>query len=281
MMLFRVPLAVGEGLMQRLSFRGVPSRAWRVPSVAGIDHIAARRHKAGVPGCRTIGEAIATMTELGERFEAEHGPHDGVLWFNRLYLAVTKGVQEAVNQDGYFSDPTMIAELDVLFAQLYFDGVDAADRGEEHPAWAWRILLESRSNPDILPIQFAVAGMNAHINHDLPIALLEQWERHGRRPSHHGAAYADYTKINKILKREEMLLKGSLEQGIPRALDSGPLGKLEDKLALWIVEDARARAWQTAHHLWSVRHVPALRRAWLTTVDGAVAAIGKLLLEPV
>lgn len=279
-MLFRTPLAAGEGLVPRLLLR-MPGLARRLPSTAGIGRVRQPPLTATRSSGRTITDVIAEMTNLGARLEAQNGADDGVLCFNRLYLAVTKAVQEAVQQPDYFSDPSQIAELDVLFAQLYFDVVDALERGEEPRTSAWRVLFEARSNPNILPIQFAAAGMNAHINHDLPIALLEQWERHGRRPSTTSEAYADFEKVNRILKKEELQLKPSFEQGLPQELDSGALGRLEDKLALWIVEDARARAWETAQHLWSVRNIPPLRSAWLTTVDGAVGALGTVLLDPV
>ena len=67
------------------------SRAPRLPSVA--------------PVCRTIDDVIGRMTDLGDRFEQQHGPRDGLLCFHRLYLAVTRGVKGAVEQPGYFPRP--------------------------------------------------------------------------------------------------------------------------------------------------------------------------------
>ncbi len=37
---------------------------------------------------------------------------------------------------------------------------------------AWRPLVEQRAAAGIEPIQFALAGMNAHINHHLPLATV-------------------------------------------------------------------------------------------------------------
>jgi hypothetical protein len=37
---------------------------------------------------------------------------------------------------------------------------------------AWRPLVERRALPGIEPVQFALAGMNAHTNHDLPVAMV-------------------------------------------------------------------------------------------------------------
>jgi hypothetical protein len=234
--------------------------------------------------CRSIDDVIAKMESVGERFETEHGPHDGVLCFNRLYLEVTMAVKRAVKDAGYFSNPELISRLDVIFAQLYFDAVDALDRAKRHRAWGWRVLFEARDRPDVFPIQFAAAGMNAHINHDLPIALLELWRSGSGRPARNGAAYADYLRINEILAEVEHAAKRELEPSLLHTieeLDHEHLGRLDDKLALWAVDEARANAWDTAARLWDVRGLPLVRRAWLSLVGAGVGALGKILLEPV
>jgi hypothetical protein len=269
------PDAAGAGQVLRSALGSVSTISGRLATATGVER------GAVAPGRGSIDEVIVRMTMLGARLEAERGANDGVLWFNRLYLEVTKAVGLAVRQPGFFADPGMIAELDVIFAQLYFEAVDAADRHGQASTLAWKALLRSRGDSDILPIQFALAGMNAHINHDLPIALVQQWTRHGKRASGNGAAFADFEKINQILKREESILKRSFEPPLLRELDAGQLGALEDKLSLWVVADARARAWRTGQHLWSLRHLPPLRAVLLAAVDVRVGLLGRALLEPV
>jgi Family of unknown function (DUF5995) len=222
---------------------------------------------------KTIEDVIEEMTAIGGRLSSTPGPGFGVYCFNRMYLAVTEGVKQAVDTAGYFEEPQRIAQLDVLFAQLYFDAVEANEAGGRPPS-AWRVLFEDDGSDDILPIQFAVAGMNAHINHDLPIALLEQWKRDGHRPPTTGPAHADYTKINQILKAEEAREKASL---IPTDLrdieefDHDLLGRVDNRLALCVVETARAAAWNRAGVLWRFRRIPLARRiilAWVNWVTG-------------
>jgi hypothetical protein len=232
--------------------------------------------------CRTIDDVITKMTSLGERMEAQYGPRDGVLCFNRLYLAVTKGVKRAAARRGYFHDAASISQLDIVFAQLYFDAVDAVEAGERAPTDSWRVLFARRGEAGVLPIQFAVAGMNAHINHDLPLALLEQWESLDGRPGDASPAFEDFTKVNRILKQEEAKEKGRLEPADLKALER-ELGtaRLDAKLALFVVETARAAAWASAQLLWDVRHLHTVRAAWLATTDHLVGAASRVLLEPV
>jgi hypothetical protein len=223
------------------------------------------------------------MTVLGGRLPSTPGPGFGVYCFNRMYLAVTEGVKQAVDSAGYFDDPARIAQLDVMFAQLYFDAVHANEDGK-HPPSAWRVLFEHSGSDDILPIQFAVAGMNAHINHDLPIALLDQWKRDDHHPPTTGPAYTDYTKINQILKVEETKERASL---VPTDLrdvedfDHDRLGRIDSRLALWVVETARATAWHTADDLWDFRHVPLARKVTLAAVDRVTAGWAHAFLLPV
>jgi hypothetical protein len=246
----------------------------------------------------TIDQVIKRMEAIAKGIEEKHGKDDGVLAFNKLYLAVTRGVKRAVETseraqgasspapspapaEPLFNDPRSVARLDVIFADLYFAAIEADQRGAKPATLSWRVLFEARDRRDVLPVQFAFAGMNAHINHDLPIALLEQWELGRRRPSNFGTAKDDFTAVNEILKAEEAKLKPGLEPNPVRKLDKGELARLDDKLGLWVVETARAHAWGAADQLWDVRKIGAMRRAWLATVDAGVSALSETLVAPV
>ena len=95
---------------------------------------------------------------------------DGLACFNRMYLDVTRQVNSQLGQ-GFFADPAFMTQLDVAFANLYFAAAGAAGTPAAAPL-AWRPLIEQRAVAGIEPVQFALAGMNAHINHDLPIAMV-------------------------------------------------------------------------------------------------------------
>src|SRR5438105_2592028 len=86
---------------------------------------------------------------------------DGVAWFTRLYLAVTEGVQARL-AGVTFADPRFLARLDVVFADLFFSALESASDPARMPR-AWAPLVESRAARGIAPLQFAFAGMSAHI----------------------------------------------------------------------------------------------------------------------
>src|SRR5262252_8251736 len=125
----------------------------------------------------SVAEAIARM----EAIDAATPADDGLACFNRMYLAVTQTVNSELSQ-GFFADPGFMTTLDVVFANLYFAAADAVSEPATVPL-AWRPLIEQRATAGIEPIQFALAGMNAHINHDLPMAVVTTCAKLGTEPA--------------------------------------------------------------------------------------------------
>src|SRR4051812_1009560 len=113
------------------------------------------------PPATTVAEVIARM----EAISAALPQRDGVACFNRMYLDVTEAVNARIRQ-GFFADAAFVTRLDVVFANLYFAAINAMAGPRSTWPVAWRPLIDARADADIEPIQFALAGMNAHINHD-------------------------------------------------------------------------------------------------------------------
>lgn len=116
--------------------------------------------------------------------------HDGVAHFNRLYMRTTERILEAV-KGARFADTAFLDMLDVRFANLYFAAFEADQRGEP-VAPAWTPLFAGRDRDESFPIQFALAGMNAHINHDLPIALVDTCGFRSLELEEDGPAHRDF-----------------------------------------------------------------------------------------
>ena len=124
----------------------------------------------------SVAGAIARMEAIAAALPAA----DGLACFNRMYLDVTRQVNSQLGQ-GFFADPAFMTRLDVAFANLYFAAADTASTPAAVPL-AWRPLAERRAVAGIEPVQFALAGMNAHINHDLPLAMVSTCAALGTAP---------------------------------------------------------------------------------------------------
>jgi hypothetical protein len=216
---------------------------------------------------KTIEDVIARMHEIGREVK----PPDGVAYFNDLYLRVTEAVHAGVsgaaaNGTGAapgararitgpklaaervaFQNKEFIDKLDVAFSEYYFDAY--VDQGTT--AASWRPLFEFRHTKRT-PLQFAVCGMNAHINHDLPMAIVETAERLGVEPRAGSAEHADFTQVNKLLATVEVKVKREFVRGALRKIDDA-LGGEPEKLAMWSIAEARELAWRHAELLWELR----------------------------
>ena len=95
-----------------------------------------------------------------------------------------------------FEDAAFISRLDVVFADLYFAAVDDLDAGRT-PSRAWAPLFEARAKRGIAPLQFAIAGMNAHINHDLVLALVATTKELGHSLDRDAPQHRDYTGVGR------------------------------------------------------------------------------------
>jgi hypothetical protein len=221
---------------------------------------------------KTIQDVIQTMTDV----DALLPNSDGLKWFNKLYLMVTKEV-DGQSSEVVWSAPKWLARLDVIFATLYF--VALADFLNDSPdtADSWKALFEARLGPHIDRVQFALAGMNAHINHDLALALVQTDAEMNLQPRLTGPEHDDFERVNIILNRVLPSALNFLAADIlgELAQDTGKIGRL---LAIWNVATARDAAWAFADYL---RGIPAAARPLALQIqDKTTGLAGRGLLLP-
>jgi hypothetical protein len=219
-----------------------------------------------------IDDVVARMTAIDQALP----PTDGISCFNKLYLEVTRGVLGAVAQTT-FADPAFLTALDVAFANLFFAALSAFEAGSPDTPHAWAPLFEARSSPTIAPIQFALAGMNAHINRDLPVALVDIFAAAGAAPSDGSPQYADFERVNGLLAATEKEVKDQYLDGLMRQLDAKFDG-VDDVVATWSVAAARQAAWTNGEVLWRLRSIGPIERTYLETLDRSVGFASRGLL---
>jgi hypothetical protein len=227
---------------------------------------------------RSPAHSIADVLRTLHAIDAVCIDTDGLKWFNWLYLQVTDAVQARVSGSaGGFSSAAWLAELDVQFARLYFSALSSALTSGPRPG-CWSVLFACRSDVRIARIQFALAGINAHINRDLPEAIVATCKATHTAPSHGTPQYADYTSVNSTLETLVDAARTTLRVRLPG--DPLPaVSQLEDILAAWKVSAARETAWVNAEALWNL---PApLTDNLKHSIDGLTTVVGKTLLVPV
>lgn len=214
----------------------------------------------------STGAPVSTIPGVIARLEAIDGAlprKDGVAIFNRLYLQVTLAVDSA-SAGAEFENPTFVERLDVVFAGLYFDAESTISSGAGCPV-AWRPLVESRSQA-LEPIQFALAGMAAHIDHDLPIALVTTFEELGLAPDDDSAVHRDYQLVDGLLAAVETHVAGWFDTGLIADIEDVTPEKTDASIAMWSLASARDVAWEHARILWELRHAGPIRDAYLAAL---------------
>jgi hypothetical protein len=151
---------------------------------------------------RTPVAAIDDVLAVQQAIDGALPPTDGVACFNKLYLGVTTNVVAAERQGGVFGDVPFLSALDVAFGNLYFAALGALESGATVPR-AWAPLFAARARTDIAPLQFALAGMNAHINRDLPVGLAKTFTVLALPMARPSAAATDFDKVNDVLASTE------------------------------------------------------------------------------
>jgi hypothetical protein len=231
-----------------------------------------------ITAVQTTPKSIDDVVSILESIDTTCQPADGLKWFNQLYLQVTEAVRTRVNA-GAFENPSWMATLDVGFANYYLSAVRTALSAQPTPG-CWQVFFDVRNQSQIARIQFALAGMNAHINHDLPLAVLDISRVTQIAPQHATPQYNDFTALDTTL--ESLIDQAKRELHVRLSGDSLPeVSTLEDTLAAWSLTAAREAAWNNAELLWHLEDAPPLAASFLETLDGLTALAGKTLLVPV
>jgi hypothetical protein len=257
---------------------------------------------------------VATLEEAVDRMvamDAELARDDGVRHFNLLYLEVTREVVRWVRRGSFapprhrwvprheerLEDPRFLEHLAVGFSNAYFRAVEGervATNGVQfrkddddgyvyltsrRHSEAWAPLFDARFDKRVAPIQFALAGMNAHINYDLPIGVRDTCRALGLAPEDGTPHHRDYVRLNAILGEVQQRVKPQLATGLLGVIDRA-FGRYDDDAAAFSVARARDAAWVHSKVLWSMREDAQLSASYLLALDGVVGLAGRGLVAP-
>lgn len=174
---------------------------------------------------------------------------DARRYFHNTYLRTTRAVADEIDCGG-FQDGPWLERWDIAFAELYLDALDAALTGARVPE-PWRIAFETAAaRPELPPLRHILLGMNAHINYDLPQALIavitpEDFDDPAVRASRAG----DHTHVDTVLlarvgAEDDEVRATSRVSVLDRLL--GPLNRAATKRLL---AESRAKVWHNTNVL--------------------------------
>jgi hypothetical protein len=221
-----------------------------------------------------IDEVIERMTALAGELR---GDDDARLAFHNTYLRTTQAVAQAL-RDGAFADPEWVDRWDVAFAQLYLDALDADRRGEPVPE-PWAVAFAAAAaQPDLPAVRHVLLGMNAHINYDLPQALLAVIsDAEFGDPGVRARREADHRRIDEVLAIRVGAEDAELQQLDPATTWQDRVLQPANRVATRrFLRESRAKVWANALELSKARAAGpdtyAARLAELEKLSGARVA---------
>ena len=187
------------------------------------------------------------LGQMQERLDALPASMSKRRVFLSTYQRTTAAVGEAIER-AFFEDPAWVERWDVVFADLYLQAHDADMAGAPVPR-PWRLAFGAPS--DLPELRHVLLGINAHINYDLPQALLgvisetdfeDQVLMDRRRRDHERI---DAVLAARVASEDDELQPGSI---VDRLLT--PLNRLGTKRFL---REARQKVWHNTFELHAAR----------------------------
>lgn len=199
-------------------------------------------HRAVLDRMRQIDQRL-----IAERDERRH--------FHGTYLRTTRAVMEDADA-GRFRDPEWAKRWGVAFADLYMDAFTTWEAGDE-PAGPWRVAFGAAKDADLPPVRHILLGVNAHINYDLPQALLAViTDEELQDDVLMAARAADHAHVDSILVRrvaeEDRRLAGVEEAG-DRTIIDGLMSPFNRAGTRRFLKEAREKVWRNTRLLGAAR----------------------------
>jgi hypothetical protein len=194
--------------------------------------------------------------------------------FTTAYLHITQSIGAAVEEDS-FKDTLWSQNYLICFANLYRVAILNNARGNKDLVpKSWKTSFELAEKKEGFVIQHLMLGINAHINHDLALALHEV-----KIDPNRDDKYKDHTDINIILEKATNGLKHSVAEKyapILKRLDKG-LGNIDDQITAFSIPKAREHAWSMAIAL-RLAQTDFEKNILQRSLDEQAAVIARLIL---
>lgn len=120
--------------------------------------------------------------------------------FLRCYLLMTRNMLAAVD-GGIFHDCAWVHGLLHRFADYYFDALVAYEQEAAQTPAVWQHVHDVAAAKEAQVLQHLLLGVNAHINYDLVLTLVETLEPEWAQltAAERSRRYADHCRVNDII----------------------------------------------------------------------------------
>jgi hypothetical protein len=223
------------------------------------------------PAFKTLDDVVSGLAALEARFLAR-GDRRAI--FLTVYGLMSREMRRRI-EAGTFRDHAWVSRYVVAFANYYRDALDGFERGVAVPK-SWRIAFSAAHDASGLVLQDVLLGINAHINHDLALALTDVSIGPDR-----AARQEDHAAVNGVLRSLTDAVADRVAELYAEGLAGldACAGLLDEEITNFSFEVARENAWESAVALSNARF-EIERAAIRRLLDIRSAAMARLILLP-
>jgi hypothetical protein len=192
---------------------------------------------------------------------------DAAGYFPALYARVTTQIADSIDRGDFADGPRMDA-----FATEFASRYVRARKQEIVRPRCWQATWDVANDQHLLIVQHLFLGINAHVNYDLPQAVVAIARRTGDLASVH----PDFDAVNDVLATTSV--------GVLRDLDrlthwtNAAVAMGGGRLFNFSLREARSQAWAAAERLYSLDD--AQQRAYVSELDELVSVLAYLITQP-
>ncbi|HVF74218.1 MAG TPA: DUF5995 family protein [Acidimicrobiales bacterium] len=185
---------------------------------------------------------------------------DATGYFPALYARVTTEIARAA-AGGTFEDGERMTAFATTFAGYYLTAF--SDRAAAPACWraSWDVAGDER----LLIVQHLLLGINAHVNHDLPLAVVDV-----------NAARADFLAVNAVLASTYTVVLRDLDRVSRWTNEAARLGG--GRLFNFSLRVARDQAWDASRRMLPLD--AAGRTSYAAELDRLVTVLAYLVTQP-
>ena len=189
------------------------------------------------------------------RIQAWQQAGDDKALFLSCYAMMTSNILGVINQQE-FNDSAWVNQLLHRFADYYFVALAAYESGPATAPRVWQLAHNAAADGSVPAISKLLLGVNAHINYDLVLSLVDllrpEWE--SLSDSRRAERYADHCRVNDVIGGTiDAVQDEVLEPAMPiMDLVDKLLGPVDEFLVSHLITHWRETVWHNAGRLLAV-----------------------------
>ena len=187
--------------------------------------------------------------EMAAQVQSWQADADRRAIFLDCYLRMTRNMLAAVDA-AEFEDTAWVERLLHHFAGYYFAALRAYEQGSPTTPVVWRVAHDAGRDKLTMTLQNLLLGVNAHINYDLVLTLVDllapTWPR--LSATERQRCYDDYSRVNQVIARTiDEVQDEIVEQATPalQVVDA-LLGPMDEWATARLIDAWREDVWRHA-----------------------------------